>query len=397
MNLSALVGVGWWQTLLHALGSVLAFIYNVIPNYGLAIILFTLGIRVLLIPLGIKQIRSMQSMQAIQPQMKALQAKYKGNRQRLNEEVMKLYRENGVNPFMGCLPLLAQFPVLIALFAVLQFPVGLTHIPHDNAVRTIATPQDSRLYVDLVCSGRQPSPHCGHVQSSGKTHFLGANLLCNALQAGQPELKVNSRHVVDAPRALDCGSGWPSRIPYYLFAALMITSTFFQQRQMQRVTPASQQQPFLKFMPLLFGFWGFLFPAGLVIYWTTTNLVQIAQQRFMLRGQGPAVETKAREDGGQKRARGLSGIMQSLGLVESEPAPRRRPSEGTRKASTSQNRPRNSASRPGASSGSQTKKTGTSSANKSNQSPAERPRSASASGRDTGGRDGRSRKKRRKR
>ncbi len=142
---TALLAVTWWQGLLDGLGSVLAFIYNVVPNYGLAIILFTLGIRLLLLPLGIKQIRSMQSMQAIQPQMKALQQKYKGNRQKLNEEVMKLYRENSVNPFMGCLPLLAQVPVLIALFAVLQFPLGLTHIPHSESVRTIAAPYDSQL------------------------------------------------------------------------------------------------------------------------------------------------------------------------------------------------------------------------------------------------------------
>jgi YidC/Oxa1 family membrane protein insertase len=368
---AGLLAVGWWQALLHGLGAVLAYIYSLVPNYGVAIILFTLGIRLLLLPLGIKQIRSMQSMQAIQPQMKALQQKYKGNRQKLNEEVMKLYREHGVNPFMGCLPLLAQFPVLIALFAVLQFPVGLTHIPHSNSVQAIGTPQDSRLYVDLVCSGSRPSPMCREIRKGDKTHFLGANLLCNALQAGQPSLRVQARHVVDAPRVLDCGKGWPSRIPYYVFAAAMIASTYFQQKQMQRVTPASQQQPLLKFMPLLFGFWGFLFPAGLVIYWTTTNLVQIVQQRFMLASQ-PAPAPKARDDGGRSSTMGVGGIMRALGLRDDEPAPRKSVAKPREQAGGRGSGPQGQA--------------------KPNRINDDRGKRAGA-----GGRDGRSRKKRRKR
>src|SRR5919198_1328654 len=126
--------VVWWQGLLDGLGSVIAFFYGLIPNYGVTIILFTLAIRVVLLPLGIKQIRSMQAMQAIQPKLKALQQKYKGNRQKLNEETMALYKEHGVNPFGGCLPLVLQFPVLIALFAVLRVPGGLSHIPQDSSL-----------------------------------------------------------------------------------------------------------------------------------------------------------------------------------------------------------------------------------------------------------------------
>ena len=366
-----LIAVTWWQGLLDGLGSVLAFIYSVIPNYGLAIILFTLGIRLLLLPLGIKQIRSMQSMQAIQPQMKALQQKYKGNRQKLNEEVMKLYRENRVNTFMGCLPLLAQVPVLIALFAVLQFPLGLTHIPHSKPVRTISAPPDSRLYMDLVCSGRHASRLCPDRTGESKTNFLCANLLCNALQAGNPNVRVQAQRVVDAPEGLDCGSGFPSRIPYYVFAIGMIASTYYQQRQMQRVSPASQQQPLLKYMPLLFGFWGFIFPAGLVIYWTTTNLVQIAQQRLML-GATPA--SKGREDGGRKPLERARGVLGALGLRVPESGSEPSPAETKSRATP----PRGDGS-------------------PRNQTPkgSQRPNPAKKAG--AGGRDGRSRKKRRKR
>jgi YidC/Oxa1 family membrane protein insertase len=113
-----------FQGLLNFLGAVLAFFYRFIPNYGVTIILLTLAIRVLLLPLAIKQIRSMQAMQAIQPKMKEIQRKYKGDRQRQNEEMMALYKEHGVNPLSGCFPLLLQFPVLIALFAVLRVPAG---------------------------------------------------------------------------------------------------------------------------------------------------------------------------------------------------------------------------------------------------------------------------------
>ncbi len=374
MSILAIVAVGWWQSLLDGLGAVLAFIYNAIPNYGLAIILFTLGIRLVLLPLGVKQVRSMQSMQAIQPQMKALQQKYKGNRQKLNEEVMKLYREHGVNPFMGCLPLLAQFPVLIALFAVLQFPVGLTHIPHSQSARAISRPQDSRLYVDLVCSGRHPSESCEQTRPESRTQFLGANLLCNALQAGKNNLQVSAQRVLDAPRKLDCGTGLPSRIPYYVFALLMIGSTYVQNKQMQRVNPAGQQQPLLKFMPLLFGFWGFLFPAGLVIYWTTTNLVQIVQQRYML-ASTPA--PARREDGGRSPRQRVAGVMRALGIGEEAPT-----AELT-KASDAGSGRREAVTK------------GTSSRPSEAMKGSSRPGGQRRAG--AGGRDGRNRKKRRKR
>src|SRR5438552_58545 len=120
------------------LGAIMAYFYKVIPNYGVAIILLTLAMRVVLLPLGIKQIRSMQAMQTIQPKAKAIQQKYKGDRQRINEETMKLYKEYGVNPLGGCLPIVLQFPLLIALFAVLRVPGGIRHIPHEAATARVA-------------------------------------------------------------------------------------------------------------------------------------------------------------------------------------------------------------------------------------------------------------------
>jgi YidC/Oxa1 family membrane protein insertase len=109
-----------WGQLLDGIGTFLNAIYELIPSYGLAIILLTIIVRLILFPLGVKQIRSMSAMQRIQPKLKEIQKKHKGDRQRLNEEMMKLYREHGVNPLGGCFPLVLQMPVFIALYAVIR-------------------------------------------------------------------------------------------------------------------------------------------------------------------------------------------------------------------------------------------------------------------------------------
>jgi YidC/Oxa1 family membrane protein insertase len=295
------IAVVWWQAILNFLGSVLAALYRLIPNYGVAIILLTLLMRVVLLPLGIKQIRSMQAMQTIQPKIKAIQQKYKGRpdgKQKITEETMALYKEHGVNPLGGCLPVLLQFPLLIALYAVLRVPGGIRHIPHNPSTATVESPLNSRLYNDI---------------RANKTTFLGANLLCSAQQAGHTVIVKDKNGQQDKViPELKCGSGVGVRIPYYLFALAMIATTYYQQRQMQRASPpgaSQQQQTLTKVMPLLFGVWGFIFPAGLVVYWTTTNLVQIAQQHFML-PRGPveaAGGASPSSDGGRRPARPKPG------------------------------------------------------------------------------------------
>jgi len=277
------IAVVWFQSILNGLGWVLSRLYDFIPNYGVSIIILTLAIRLLLLPLGVKQIRSMQATAVLQPKIKQLQQKYKGDRQAMNAELMKLYQEHGYNPLSGCFPLIAQLPVLIALFAVLQFPKGVTHIP-DN----------SRLRAAIL---------------SQHTTFAGANLLCSAVESGR-RVTVSPPAGVDVKSITkDCGHGIPVRIPYYLLSVLMVGATYYQQRQMQKVTPAGtnpQQQRMMRVMPLLFGFYGFIFPAGLVIYWTTTTLIQIGQQRVLLSRQpdltprAPRKEPPSKGDGARK-------------------------------------------------------------------------------------------------
>lgn len=103
----------------------LAFFYRLIPSYGMAIVLLTVAVRLVLFPLTAKQARSMQALQRLQPELRRLQQKYRNDRQKLNEEMMKLYREHQVNPLAGCLPLLLQLPLFIVLYRVI---LGLTHV-----------------------------------------------------------------------------------------------------------------------------------------------------------------------------------------------------------------------------------------------------------------------------
>jgi YidC/Oxa1 family membrane protein insertase len=315
-----------FQMLLDGMGWILAQIYEVIPNWGISIIVLTILIRLVLLPLGVKQIRSMQNMQIIQPKVKQIQQKYKGNKQKQQEEIMNLYREHGVNPFSGCWPVLLQFPILIAMYSVVRFPQYPVHIP-----------EDSSLYAEVTKQIPEPAsgaPTVEYLQahdavlkgdtwvvpehSAEGTTFLTMNLLCSPQQAGNPDAKVMSKYQASDGNAieyqLDCGSTVPQRIPYYLFAVAMFATTWFQQRQMQRASPpgasSQQQQALLKFMPLMFGVFGFFFPVGLVLYWTVSNAWQIGQQYFMLRNRPTAESLAAKADGRRERKGFMASMMQ---------------------------------------------------------------------------------------
>lgn len=109
--------------LYSAFGFVLKLIYDIVSNYGLSIILLTLLIKIIVLPLTLKQQKAMTKMQRIQPKLQEIQEKYKDDKEKASQETMKLYKEYGVNPMGGCLPLLIQFPILIAFYQVIQKPV----------------------------------------------------------------------------------------------------------------------------------------------------------------------------------------------------------------------------------------------------------------------------------
>gem|GEM_PF-766169 len=295
-----------FQLLLNAIGWILAWIYGVVGSFGISIILLTILIRVVLLPLGIKQIKSMQAMQAIQPKVKELQKKYKGNKQKQQEETMKLYKDAGVNPLGGCLPVLLQFPLLIAMYAVIRPPIL---IPVTSAGKEITANQT----VDHYIVHNSHIPNESQMYQDILTHqtgsFLGMNLQCSPIQAGGGNVPTKDSQRNDLSTAnlpietpanvalpfnpttqggtIACGGTPLSRAPYYLFLLAMILTTFYQQRQMQKASPpgaqTGQQQTIMKIMPVMFGVFGLQFAAGLLVYWTTANFWQIGQQYALLK------------------------------------------------------------------------------------------------------------------
>jgi YidC/Oxa1 family membrane protein insertase len=312
-----------FQLLLNSIGWVLAEIYRFIPNYGAAIVILTLFLRFILVPLGVKQIKSMQNMQALQPKLKELQKKYKGNKPKLQEEQMKLYKDAGVNPLGGCLPLLLQFPILIAMYAVIRMPmlvavptdsktptayvVNNNHLPVDSTLfKDVITHENTGLFiVDLQCSAAQSgNPNVVLEDTSrnpvvsGETLYNGRNLVDNkpTPDALIPGIKSDSN--------LNCGTGTAAKIPYFVLLLFMIATTFYQQRQMQKASPpgsaSGQQQAIMRIMPIMFGVFGFAFPAGLVLYWSVANLFQIGQQSLLLKAGHIGPEALERQMAAQR-------------------------------------------------------------------------------------------------
>lgn len=256
------------NSLLHPLfdvmGQVLAWFYAIVPSYGMAIIFLTVVIRLILFPLTAKQAKSMIAMQRIQPELKKLQQKYKGDRQKLNEEMMKFYKENKVNPLGGCLPLLLQLPVFWALYRVLE-----------NIHKYV--PSDSRMFNDM----------CSVVvdKCDPKLPFVGLDL---SLSAGG--LK----------------GGFADAAPYYILIVLVMVTAYLQSRQTMRnqAQVNTQMQIVGKIMPVVFGFISLNLPAGVVLYFFISNLWQMGQQELVLRtigkepAPGDALDAASTERGG---------------------------------------------------------------------------------------------------
>lgn len=202
------------------LGLILKVIFEFVNHYGISIILFTILVKIILLPLTIKQTKSTKAMQDIQPRIKEIQEKYKNKPEKQNEEIVKLYGEAKINPLSGCLPLLIQFPILIGLFSVLREPVA-------------------------------------HGVFANKAAFLAA----------------------------DNGFLWIKSLtsPDYVLAVFSGASAYVMQKVM---TPKDQLQGSMKVMTYVMAgmsfYWGFIFPAGLTLYWTVSNLFSIAQYYLIM-------------------------------------------------------------------------------------------------------------------
>jgi len=226
-------------------------------TWALSIVFLTIAMRIVLFPLFVKQIRSQRAMQTLQPKVKELQAKYKGDRERLNAEVMKLYRENNANPLMGCLPLLLQMPVFFALFHVLN------HIKPDLVNGQYVYHGTSGISRSLVESAANAKIFDAPIAAA----FNSNKALLDFLGASQTAVRVLAVALI----------------------VLMGLSTFITQKQMMaRSTVTDPQtatvQKFLLYvLPLSFAVFGFQFPLGVLLYWLTTNLWSMGQQAWVIR------------------------------------------------------------------------------------------------------------------
>ncbi|MFC9384855.1 membrane protein insertase YidC [Streptomyces venezuelae] len=230
--------------------------------WGLSIVSLVVLIRICLIPLFVKQIKSTRNMQALQPKMKAIQERYKSDKQRQSEEMMKLYKETGTNPLSSCLPILAQSPFFFALYHVLSSIAS---------GKTIGVIDDS-----LLASARQ-------------AHIFGAPLASkftdSAAEVAALDASLTSVRIVTA-----------------IMIVLMSASQFFTQRQlmMKNVdlsvkTPYMQQQKMLMYIfPVIFAVMGINFPVGVLVYWLTTNVWTMGQQMYVI-NQNPTPGSKAQD------------------------------------------------------------------------------------------------------
>ncbi|MFF5502713.1 membrane protein insertase YidC [Streptomyces roseolus] len=230
--------------------------------WGLSIVSLVVLIRIALIPLFVKQIKATRNMQALQPKMKAIQERYKSDKQRQSEEMMKLYKETGTNPLSSCLPILAQSPFFFALYHV------LSNIASGKKI--------GALNQELVDSARE-------------AHIFGAPI---------------ASKFMDSPEAVAAlgASLTDVRIVTAIMIILMSASQFFTQRQlmMKNVdlsvkTPYMQQQKMLMYIfPVIFAVMGINFPVGVLVYWLTTNVWTMGQQMYVI-NQNPTPGSKAQD------------------------------------------------------------------------------------------------------
>jgi YidC/Oxa1 family membrane protein insertase len=252
------------------IASLLAWLYDLWPSYGGAILLLTVIIMVVLAPFTIRQTRSMLAMQDLQPEVKRLRQKYGSDRERMNQEMMALYQANGVNPLGGCLPILIQAPIFLVLFQVVQ---GLTRREASVGLAT----------GDAVLR----APGVG-VSEFGDRVFNPAYLdtATSLYQDLAVSTEMRSFGLDLSQSASDAlGESIIGGIPYLLLVISVGVTTWLQQKQIQGRSSAAamnpQQQMLMKVLPFMLPVFSFGFPAALVVYWFVSNLFRVGQQVFI--------------------------------------------------------------------------------------------------------------------
>jgi YidC/Oxa1 family membrane protein insertase len=270
------------QPLIDALESVMLFFHdNIGFSWGFSIIFLTIVVRAALIPLTWKQIKSMQAMQRVAPHIKELQAKYKDDKQRLQQETMKFYQENKINPFASCLPLVLQMPVFISLFYMLRKDLRHDICPDINPP-TVANPKP-----------------CGSTEAS-QFFFI--------------------------PDITDKATGGVLVALVVLYVGSQLLSSIF-----MTTTTDRNQRLIMMALPFVFVAFVINFPAGLLVYWITTNLWTV--------GQGLVVRRLAPNPALAGAATGTGGLPSPARAAAAAPERRRRPQDRDENGGSAEQKP----------------------------------------------------------
>ena len=249
-------------------GHLLRILYENLSSYGWSIIVFTFIVNVILLPLTIKQQKSTIGMQKIQPEIAELQKKYKDNKEKQSQELMKVYQKHGINPVGGCLPLLIQLPILIILYQVIVRPLTYMFGAAPEDVAELA----ARTGIEL--GG-------GFVQEINIAQKLTYEIVADFESIGLRVIDFNFF-------GLDLGAtpdfSTPSAL--WLIPIFAAITTYLSTKMMQKnAAPVDSSSPAAasintmnKIMPLVSAFFTFSFPAGIGLYWVTSNIARMAQQ-----------------------------------------------------------------------------------------------------------------------
>jgi YidC/Oxa1 family membrane protein insertase len=249
-----------FHPLFVVLATVLAAIYGLTASYGLAIVLLTTVIMALLLPLTVRNTRSMMALQRIRPRIISLQQKYKGseNREELNRELMRVYKDEGVNPVGSCIPLFLQLPILVVLYDLIKgLSNTLVTMVQGHAVAVAQPryiPTSSRMYRQLIAS-------------HGAMNWFGINLA----------LKPFSAHLT-----------WFGILPYVALVLVAVVLHYVQLAQMRKRSPAiartnPQMRTVQKCMPILYAYIYLVIPAAVVLYMIVSTAIRIGTQYALFR------------------------------------------------------------------------------------------------------------------
>ena len=236
-NFDRAIDFGWFYWITKPIFLALGFFYKLIGNFGLAILLLTVLIKLVFFPLANKSYRAMSKMKKLQPEMQKLREKYGDDKQKINQEMMALYKRVGANPMAGCLPIVIQIPVFFSLYKVLYVTIEMRHAPFYGWIHDLSAP-DPTTFVNLF----------------GLLPFQAPD--------------VSFLHI----------GAWP----------LIMGLTMFLQQKLNPQPPDPVQAKMFMVLPVVFTFMLAQFPAGLVIYWSWNNLLSIAQQWAIMRRSGAA-------------------------------------------------------------------------------------------------------------